>query len=185
MKTSSKTEKAKEYLQNFKNKNWKFNKNNQNFILKFILYDKIFPKEYFEIFKEYLVNMHKETKAKFIKSCEDFVQKYKEDIDNAEKLNTMINGHDLKFSDVEKKKEFLNAVHNRFGDFFYAVSHDLWCDNYIIGTLRQRQRVPLRVYFVASFSFAAFRPGAEILTTTGDEATPERSIARQEPLNSD
>ena len=113
MKTSSKTEKAKEYLQNFKNKNWKFNKNNQNFILKFILYDKIFPKEYFEIFKEYLVNMHKETKAKFIKSCEDFVQKYKEDIDNAEKLNTMINGHDLKFSDVEKKKEFLNAVHNR------------------------------------------------------------------------
>ena len=113
MKTSKKTEKAKEYLQNFQNKNWKFNKNNQNFILKFILYEKIFPNEYFEIFKSYLVNMHKGTKDKFIKQCEEFIKVYNEDINKDEKLNLNINGHDLKFSDIEKKKEILNSRHNR------------------------------------------------------------------------
>lgn len=113
VKFSTKTEKAKKYLEQFKEGKWKFNKNNQNHILKYIFYDTVFPNDSFKIFKNYIEKMHKETKNKFIKRCEEIVQKYKEDIENPNVMSFKIEGHDLKFSDAEKKNAFLTALHNR------------------------------------------------------------------------
>ena len=114
IKTSSKTDKAKEYLQNFHNKNWKFNKNNQNFILKYILYEKVFPKEYFEIFKSYILNMHKITKDKFLNKCQEFISTtYKEMNNDNNKMTITLEGHELKFNDVDKKNMFLQTTHKR------------------------------------------------------------------------
>ena len=71
IKASNKTIKAKKYLDDFKNKKWKFNKNMQIFLLKYILYENIFEKEYFDIFKDYMINMYKDTKSNFVKKCQE------------------------------------------------------------------------------------------------------------------
>ena len=51
IKNSNRITKAKKYLEDFKNKKWKFNKNMKKKLLKYILYESIFEKEYFKIFK--------------------------------------------------------------------------------------------------------------------------------------
>ena len=38
----------------------------QIFLLKYILYENIFESKYFDIFKEYILNLYKDTKANFI-----------------------------------------------------------------------------------------------------------------------
>lgn len=113
IKTSNKTVKAKEYLQNFKNKNWKFNKNNQIYLLKYILFEMVFPKEYFDIFIEYLVDMYPETKKKFIEKCGENIKLYNEDMANEKKMTFKIDDKELKYDDLEYKHQFLKGFHDR------------------------------------------------------------------------
>ncbi len=64
IKNNKKCIKAKEYLDLFENSkdHWKFNKMLQVFILNYICIRDIFPKEYFNIFKNYLKKMNDKTK---------------------------------------------------------------------------------------------------------------------------
>jgi len=111
IKVSNKTTKAKKYLEDFKSKKWKFNKNMQIQLLKYILYDQIFEKEYFEIFQQYLVNMFKTTKNSFIKKCEDYIEIIKKSNEDEGNLNFKIDSHELKFQNIENKKLFLYNLH--------------------------------------------------------------------------
>ena len=118
IKVSNKASKAKQYLDDFKNKKWKFNKNMQIFLLKYILYENIFESKYFDIFKEYIINMYKDTKSNFIKKCQeniDLIKNCKEDEGN---LNYKIDSHDLKFQNIENKKLFLFNLNKRCVDIY-------------------------------------------------------------------
>jgi hypothetical protein len=116
IKVSNKTTKAKKYLEDFKNKKWKFNKNMQIQLLKYILYDQIFEKEYFEIFQQYLINMFKTTKNSFIKKCEDNIEIIKKSNEDEGNLNFKIDSHELKFQNIENKKLFLLNLNKRCTD---------------------------------------------------------------------
>ena len=107
IKSSNKINKAKQYLEDFHNKKWKFNKNMQIQLLKYILYENIFEAKYFEMFKEYMVNMFKATKNNFIKKCEDFIDIIKKSNEDEGNLNFKIDSHELKFQNDENKKLFL------------------------------------------------------------------------------
>ena len=113
IKNNSKTQKAKEYLNNFKKKKWKFNKNIQIFILKYILFNEVFENEYFEIFKEYIVNMFKDTKNKFIKNCENYINLYKDAVKDETKMTFKLGKRELKFGDIERKNSFFTSFNNR------------------------------------------------------------------------
>ena len=96
IKASNKTSKAKKYLEDFKNKKWKFNKNMQIHLLKYILYENIFDKDDFDIFKQYMINMYKDTKSNFIKKCQeciDIVKNSSEDENNGEFTSPFINDY--------------------------------------------------------------------------------------------
>ena len=118
IKASNKTSKAKKYLQDFKSKKWKFNKNMQIFLLKYILYENIFEKEYFDIFKEYLINMYKDTKANFIKKCQEYIDIIKNSNEDEGNLNFKIDSHELKFQNIENKKAFLFNLNKRCVDIY-------------------------------------------------------------------
>ena len=102
IKVSNKASKAKQYLDDFKNKKWKFNKNMQIFLLKYILYENIFESKYFDIFKEYIINMYKDTKANFIKKCQENIDLIKNCNEDEGNLNFKIDSHDLKFHKLFK-----------------------------------------------------------------------------------
>ena len=116
IKNSNRITKAKKYLEDFKNKKWKFNKNMQIQLLKYILYDSIFEKEYFEIFQEYLINMYKTTKNSFIKKCEDYIDIIKKSNEDEGNLNFKMDSHELKFQNIENKKLFLFNLNKRCTD---------------------------------------------------------------------
>jgi hypothetical protein len=115
IKTSNKIIKAKEYLNNFKEdkNNWKFNKNNQIFILKYILYNEIFDNNYFKIFLDYIKNMFKETKEKFIKQCEDYINKYKDIKVDENNMEFNIGNHKLKFINIYNANNFYSNLIKR------------------------------------------------------------------------
>ena len=113
IKVSNKASKAKQYLDDFKNKKWKFNKNMQIFLLKYILYENIFEKEYFDIFKDYMINMYKDTKSNFIKKCQEWIDVVKNSSEDEANLNFKIDSHELKFSNIENKKVFLFNLNKR------------------------------------------------------------------------
>ena len=113
---SNKTNKAKKYLEDFKNKKWKFNKNMQIQLLKYILYENIFEDKYFDIFQEYIVNMFKDTKNNFIKKCEQYIDVIKKSNEDADNLNFKIDSHELKFQNIENKKQFLFNLNKRCTD---------------------------------------------------------------------
>ena len=113
IKASNKTSKAKKYLEDFKNKKWKFNKNMQIHLLKYILYENIFDKDDFEIFKQYMINMYKDTKSNFIKKCQECIDIVKNSSEDEANLNFKIDSHDLKFSNIENKKVFLFNLNKR------------------------------------------------------------------------
>ena len=116
IKVSNKTLKAKKYLEDFKNKKWKFNKNMQIHLLKYILYENIFDKDDFEIFKEYMINMYKDTKSNFIKKCQECIDIVKNSSEDEANLNFKIDSHELKFSNIENKKVFLFNLNKRCVD---------------------------------------------------------------------
>ena len=116
IKASTKTNKAKNYLEDFKNKKWKFNKNMQIQLLKYILYENIYEDNYFDIFKEYIVNMFKATKNKFIKRCEEYIDIIKKANEDEANLNFKIDSHELKFQSLENKKQFLIGLNKRCTD---------------------------------------------------------------------
>ena len=116
IKASNKTAKAKKYLEDFKNKKWKFNKNMQIHLLKYILYENIFDKDDFEIFKEYMINMYKDTKSNFIKKCQECIDIAKNSTEDEANLNFKIDSHELKFSNIENKKVFLFNLNKRCVD---------------------------------------------------------------------
>ena len=116
IKASNKTAKAKKYLEDFKNKKWKFNKNMQIHLLKYILYENIFDKDDFEIFKEYMINMYKDTKSNFIKKCQEYIDIVKNSTEDEANLNFKIDSHELKFSNIENKKVFLFNLNKRCVD---------------------------------------------------------------------
>ena len=116
IKSSNKINKAKQYLEDFHNKKWKFNKNMQIQLLKYILYENIFEVKYFEMFKEYMVNMFKATKNNFIKKCEDFIDIIKKSNEDEGNLNFKIDSHELKFQNDENKKLFLFNLNKRCTD---------------------------------------------------------------------
>ena len=118
IKASNKTIKAKKYLDDFKNKKWKFNKNMQIFLLKYILYENIFESKYFDIFKEYIINMYKDTKANFIKKCQENIDLIKNCNEDEGNLNFKIDSHDLKFQNIENKKLFLFNLNKRCVDIY-------------------------------------------------------------------
>ena len=118
IKVSNKTSKAKQYLDDFKNKKWKFNKNMQIFLLKYILYENIFESKYFDIFKEYIINMYKDTKANFIKKCQENIDLIKNCNEDEGNLNFKIDSHDLKFQNIENKKLFLFNLNKRCVDIY-------------------------------------------------------------------
>ena len=118
IKVSNKTSKVKKYLQDFKSKKWKFNKNMQIFLLKYILYENIFEKEYFDIFKEYIINMYKDTKANFIKKCQEYIDIIKNSNEDEGNLNFKIDSHELKFQNFENKKAFLFNLNKRCVDIY-------------------------------------------------------------------
>ena len=115
IKACNKTIKAKEYLNNFKEdkKNWKFNKSNQIFILKYILYYEVFEDEYFKIFLDYIKNMYKETKEKFIKQCEEYINKYKDINKDEDNMEFTIRNHNLKFINLFNKNTFYSKFNKR------------------------------------------------------------------------
>ena len=113
IKASNKTSKAKKYLEDFKNKKWKFNKNMQIHLLKYILYENIFDKEYFDIFKEYMVNMYKDTKTNFLKKCQEYIDTIKNCNEDEANLNFKIDSHELKFQNIENKKLILYNLNKR------------------------------------------------------------------------
>ena len=113
IKASNKTAKAKKYLENFKNKKWKFNKNMQIHLLKYILYENIFDKDDFEIFKEYMINMYKDTKSNFIKKCQECIDIVKNSSEDEDNLNFKIDSHELKFQNIENKKLILYNLNKR------------------------------------------------------------------------
>ena len=113
IKASNKTSKAKKYLEDFKNKKWKFNKNMQIQLLKYILYENIFEKKYFDIFKDYMINMYKDTKSNFIKKCQEWIDVVKNSSEDEANLNFKIDSHELKFSNIENKKVFLFNLNKR------------------------------------------------------------------------
>ena len=113
IKASNKTSKAKKYLEDFKNKKWKFNKNMQIHLLKYILYENIFDKDDFEIFKQYMINMYKDTKSNFIKKCQEYIDIVKNLSEDEANLNFKIDSHELKFSNIENKKVFLFNLNKR------------------------------------------------------------------------
>ena len=116
IKASNKTAKAKKYLEDFKNKKWKFNKNMQIHLLRYILYENIFDKDDFEIFKEYMINMYKDTKSNFIKKCQECIDIVKNSSEDEANLNFKIDSHELKFSNIENKKVFLFNLNKRCVD---------------------------------------------------------------------
>ena len=116
IKASNKTVKAKKYLEDFKSKKWKFNKNMQIQLLKYILYESIFEDKYYEIFKEYLINMFKATKNSFIKKCEENIDEIKKSNEDEGNLNFKIDSHELKFQNIENKKLFLFHFNKRCTD---------------------------------------------------------------------
>ena len=116
IKASNKTAKAKKYLEDFKNKKWKFNKNMQIHLLKYILYENIFDKDDFEIFKEYMINMYKDTKSNFIKKCQECIDIVKNSSEDEANLNFKIDSRELKFSNIENKKVFLFNLNKRCVD---------------------------------------------------------------------
>ena len=116
IKASSKANKAKKYLEDFKNKKWKFNKMMQIFLLKFILYENVFEKKYFDIFLEYIVNMFNVTKNSFIKKCEELIELIKKSNENEADLNFKIGSHELKFNGIDVKKKFLISLNKRCTD---------------------------------------------------------------------
>ena len=118
IKVSNKASKAKQYLDDFKNKKWKFNKNMQIFLLKYILYENIFESKYFDIFKEYIINMYKDTKANFIKKCQENIDLIKNCNEDEGNLNFKIDSHDLKFQNIENKKLFLFNLNKRCVDIY-------------------------------------------------------------------
>ena len=118
IKVSNKASKAKQYLDDFKNKKWKFNKNMQIFLLKYILYENIFESKYFDIFKEYVINMYKDTKANFIKKCQENIDLIKNCNEDEGNLNFKIDSHDLKFQNIENKKLFLFNLNKRCVDIY-------------------------------------------------------------------
>ena len=113
IKASNKTSKAKKYLEDFKNKKWKFNKNMQIQLLKYILYENIFDKEYFDIFKEYMINMYKDTKTNFLKKCQEYIDTIKNCNEDEANLNFKIDSHELKFQNIENKKLILYNLNKR------------------------------------------------------------------------
>ena len=118
IKVSNKASKAKQYLDDFKNKKWKFNKNMQIFLLKYILYENIFESKYFDIFKEYIINMYKDTKANFIKKCQENIDLIKNCNEDEGNLNFKIDSHNLKFQNIENKKLFLFNLNKRCVDIY-------------------------------------------------------------------
>ena len=118
IKASNKTIKAKKYLDDFKNKKWKFNKNMQIFLLKYILYENIFEKEYFDIFKDYMINMYKDTKSNFVKKCQEYIDIIKNCNEDEANLNFKIDSHELKFHNIESKKLFLFNLNKRCVDIY-------------------------------------------------------------------
>ena len=116
IKSSNKISKAKKYLEDFKNKKWKFNKNMQIQLLKYILFENIFEDKYFDIFKDYIINMFKTTKNNFIKKCEDFIDVIKKSNEDEGNLNFKIDSHELKFQNDENKKLFLFNLNKRCTD---------------------------------------------------------------------
>ena len=118
IKVSNKASKAKQYLDDFKNKKWKFNKNMQIFLLKYILYENIFESKYFDIFKEYIINMYKDTKANFIKKCQEYIDIIKNFSEDEANLNFKIDSHSLKFQNIENKKLFLYNLNKRCIDIY-------------------------------------------------------------------
>ena len=118
IKASNKTIKAKKYLDDFKNKKWKFNKNMQIFLLKYILYENIFEKEYFDIFKDYMINMYKDTKSNFVKKCQEYIDIIKNCNEDEANLNFKIDSHELKFQNIESKKLFLFNLNKRCVDIY-------------------------------------------------------------------
>ena len=116
IKSSNKISKAKLYLEDFHNKKWKFNKNMQIQLLKYILYENIFEPKYFEIFQEYMVNMFKATKNSFIKKCEEYIDVIKKSNEDEGNLNFKIDSHELKFQNDENKKLFLFNLNKRCTD---------------------------------------------------------------------
>ena len=113
IKASNKTSKAKKYLEDFKNKKWKFNKNMQIHLLKYILYENIFDKEYFDIFKEYMINMYKDTKTNFLKKCQEYIDTIKNCNEDEANLNFKLDSHELKFQNIENKKLILYNLNKR------------------------------------------------------------------------
>ena len=118
IKASNKTIKAKQYLEDFKIKKWKFNKNMQIFLLKYILYENIFEKEYFDIFKDYMINMYKDTKSNFVKKCQEYIDIIKNCNEDEANLNFKIDSHELKFQNIESKKLFLFNLNKRCVDIY-------------------------------------------------------------------
>ena len=116
IKVSNKASKAKQYLDDFKNKKWKFNKNMQIHLLKYILYENIFDKDDYGIFKEYMINMYKDTKSNFIKKCQECIDIVKNSSEDEANLNFKIDSHELKFSNIENKKIFLFNLNKRCVD---------------------------------------------------------------------
>ena len=116
IKASNKINKSKKYLEEFKSKKWKFNKNMQIQLLKYILYEGIYEIKYFEIFKEYLVNMFKVTKNNFIKKCQEYIDSIKISNEDEGNLNFKIDTHELKFQNIENKKQFLFNLNKRCTD---------------------------------------------------------------------
>ena len=116
IKSSNKINKAKQYLEDFHNKKWKFNKNMQIHLLKYILYENIFEAKYFEMFQEYMVNMFKATKNNFIKKCEEYIDIIKKSNEDEGNLNFKIDSHELKFQNDENKKLFLFNLNKRCTD---------------------------------------------------------------------
>ena len=118
IKVSNKASKAKKYLEDFKNKKWKFNKNMQIFLLKYILYENIFENNYFDIFKEYIINMYKDTKTNFIKKCQEYIDIIKNCNEDEGNLNFKVDTHELKFQNIENKKLFLFNLNKRCVDIY-------------------------------------------------------------------
>ena len=116
IKVSNKALKAKKYLEDFKSKKWKFNKNMQIFLLKYILYDNIFDSNYYDIFKDYMINMYKDTKANFVKKCQEYIELIKKCNEDEGNLNFKIDTHELKFQNMENKKLFLFNLNKRCTD---------------------------------------------------------------------
>ena len=62
--------------------------------------------------------MYKDTKANFIKNCQEYIELIKNCNEDEGNLNFKIDSHNLKFQNIENKKLFLFNLNKRCIDIY-------------------------------------------------------------------